>query len=105
MYGKGFFNYYKPGDIIFPNAVARYYSESVKMAYNRCENRIGKDIRKLYMIQCPFCGREANQDRYYAIPDLPINEEIDCIHCDNIFEVSHDTTLVLYEKEKTNDRK
>lgn len=79
--------------------------ESVKMTYNRCKNHLGKDLHKLYMIQYPFCGREANQDRYYVIPDLPINEEIDCIHCDNIFEVSHDTTLVLYEKEKTNDRK
>lgn len=105
MYGKGFFNYYKPGDIISQNAVARYYSESVKMTYNRCKNHLGKVLHKLYMIQYPFCGREANQDRYYVIPDLPINEEIDCIHCDSIFEVSHDTTLVLYEKEKTNDRK
>lgn len=96
---KDFFNYYNSGDVIYPNAVARYYSESVKMAYNRCENHIGKDLRKLYMIQCPFCGREANQDRYYAIPDLPINEEIGCIHCDNIFEVSHDNTIVIYEKE------
>lgn len=69
------------------------------------QNHLGKDLHKLYMIQYPFCGREANQDRYYVIPDLPINEEIDCIHCDNIFEVSHDTTLILYEKEKTNDRK
>ena len=101
---KDFFNYYKPGDIIFPNAVARYYSESVERAYHRCENHLGKDLRKLYIIRCPFCERKANQDRYYAIPDLPINEEIGCIHCDSIFKVSHETTLVLYEKEEINDR-
>lgn len=91
---------YKNGDIVYPSAIARFYKEPVCKAYKRCDERVGMDLKKMYMIRCPHCGQDADTKRYYAVVDIP-KEEIRCAQCDTLFiPNTENDALVLYEKVK-----
>lgn len=62
---ESFFAMYKSKDIVYPSAVARYFGINIKAAYEVCENRLNKDLRKLYMIKCPVCN--------CTLPDLVLH--------------------------------
>lgn len=94
---KDIFEMYKNGDIVYPSAIARFYKEPVCKAYKRCDERVGMDLKKMYMIRCPHCGRDADNKRYYAVVDLP-KDELGCVNCDSLFVPTDNDVFVLYEK-------
>lgn len=99
-----FLSMYKPQDIIYPTAVARHCHLSLKETYKQLHNFCNKtqEIRDLYMIQCPICGRLANQTRYYSLNDVKdIDTEIYCEHCENDFACHiEENVKVLFEKKE-----
>lgn len=97
---RDLFEMYKASDIVYPSVVARFYKEPIGDAYDRCDARVGKDLRKTYMVKCPHCGHYADTKRYYAVVDIP-KEEIRCAQCDTLFiPNTENDALVLYEKVK-----
>ena len=90
-----FFNRYKPKDIIYPGAVARHFSMTMKDAYELCQSRVGKDLRTLYMINCPVCNRTL-PGRYYAIPSIDIDYEYGCTNCDCEFTINLEENVAVY---------
>ena len=71
---ESFFALYKVKDIVYSSAVARYFGINIKAAYEVCENRLNKDLRKLYMIKCPVCNCTL-PDRFYSIVDIDRENE------------------------------
>lgn len=97
--GKDFFNMYKTGNIVYASAVARHFSELRRDAYLRCDKRVGKDLKKLYLVVCPYCHCLADNKRHEAIVDIQADEEINCCHCDSEFVLNaEEDVLVAYEK-------
>lgn len=97
---ESFFALYKAKDIVYPSAVARYFGIDIKAAYEICEDRIGKDLRKLYMIKCPVCNH-ALPDRFYSIVDIDRENEYVCNNCDTVFKNNLNKDIyVYYEKTK-----
>ena len=93
-----FFNQYKPKDIVYPNAIARHFGISLKEAYNLCQNRVGKDLRTLYMVKCPVCGC-ALHGRYYSITSIDTEYEFGCNNCGTEFVVNPENDItVFFEK-------
>lgn len=93
-----FFSKYKSKDIVYPNAVARYFGIFQKEAYEICKRR--QDLKPLYMISCPFCNHTLPM-RYYSIVDIDIDTDIEvgCTHCDYEFLPDTDRDIyVYYEK-------
>lgn len=68
---KDIFEMYKAGDIVYPSAVARFYKEPICKAYDKCNTRVNKDLRRMYMVRCPHCNYIADYKRYYAVVDVP----------------------------------
>lgn len=99
---ESFFAMYKPKNIVYPRAVARYFGIDIKAAYEICEDRIGKDLRKLYMVKCPVCNH-ALPDRFYSILDIDRDRdnEYGCTYCDTVFKINpNEDIYVYYEKTK-----
>lgn len=94
---KGIFEMYKKGDIVDPSVVARFYREPINEAFNRCNERVGKDLKKMYMIRCPFCSNNADDERHYAVADIP-KKDLCCVKCGCVFTPSKYNTFALYEK-------
>ena len=93
-----FFNQYKPKDIVYPNAIARHFGISLKEAYNLCHNRVGKDLRTLYMVKCPVCGCTLH-GRYYSITSIDTEYEFGCNNCGTEFVVNPENDItVFFEK-------
>lgn len=94
-----FLSQYKPGQIVYPRAVARCLNMTVKEAYKLCESKLEKDLKSIYMVRCPRCSHLL-ETRFYSIADIP--EEIGCHNCDHEFEINDDAmsdnVIVLYEK-------
>lgn len=97
---ESFFAMYKLKDIVYPSAVARYFGINIKAAYEVCENRLNKDLRKLYMIKCPVCNH-ALPDRFYSIVNIDRENEYGCNSCDTVFKINlNEDVNVYYEKTK-----
>lgn len=95
---KDIFETYKTGDIVYPSVVARFYKEPICKAYDKCNARVNKDLKRMYMVRCPHCNYIADYKRYYTVVDIP-KEEIGCLHCDTLFIPSIENDMfVLYEK-------
>lgn len=90
-----FFNHYKTKDIVYPGAVARHFGVSLQDAYNICQNRVGKDLKVLYMVKCPVCGHTL-PIRYYSIVSIDTEYEYGCINCDTEFIVNREKDVVVY---------
>lgn len=95
---ESFFALYKVKDIIYPSAVARYFGINIKAAYEVCENRLNKDLRKVYMIKCPVCNHTL-PGRFYSIVDIDRENEYRCNSCDTAINLNKDI-YVYYEKTK-----
>lgn len=95
-----FFKMYHKRDIVYPNAVARHFSISIKEAYEKCEEIKHKGIIKnLYMVRCPICNHSLPQ-RYYSIMRIDDTLEQGCTNCGNEFLPNLETDIfVYYEKE------
>ncbi len=97
---ESFFAMYKSKDIVYSSAVARYFGINIKAAYEVCENRLNKDLRKLYMIKCPVCNFTL-PDRFYSIVDIDRENEYVCNNCDTVFKINLNKDIyVYYEKTK-----
>lgn len=97
---ESFFALYKVKDIVYPSAVARYFGIDIKAAYEVCENRLNKDLRKVYIIKCPVCNRTL-PDRFYSIVDIDRENEYRCNNCDTVFKINLNKDIyVYYEKTK-----
>lgn len=97
---ESFFAMYKPKNIVYPSALAGYFGIDIKAAYEICEDRIGKDLRKLYMVKCPVCNCTL-PDRFYSIVDIDRENEYGCNSCDTIFKINLNKDIyVYYEKTK-----
>ena len=96
---NNFINMYKQGEIIYPSAVARHLSVSVKEVYQICDKE--STLHKIYLTCCPVCRRNVN--RYQAISDIPEYEN--CPYCDREFLTSKgfENAIVCYEKGELND--
>ena len=68
---------YKTGDIIVPNVVAKYFSLKLSDAYKICGNRLKKDLKILYTIQCPKC-KHILSEKYYSIVSIDIKNNYNC---------------------------
>lgn len=95
---KDFFDMYKRGDVVYASAVARYFFETRGDAYIRCDKRVGKDLKRIYLIVCPYCHCLADNERHEAVVDIEEGEEINCCHCDSEFEPNEEDVIVAYEK-------
>lgn len=95
---ESFFAMYKPKNIIYPSVVARYFGINIKSAYEVCENRLNKDLRKVYMIKCPVCNHTL-PGRFYSIVDIDRENEYRCNSCDTAINLNKDI-YVYYEKTK-----
>lgn len=97
-----FFNMYKKGNIIYPSAVARYFSISQKEAYNLCYNRLGQVFRRIYQIKCPRCNCIISSNKLYTDMLMGIdkeNNEVTCLKCDNEFKPDNINDIVVaFEK-------
>lgn len=94
--GKDIWDMYKPGEIVYPSAIARYYKIPVKKAEEQCKSRVGKALRELFLIHCPCCMHDASNMRFYKEDDIP--EEMSCIHCGEDFTVHAENICIVYEK-------
>lgn len=95
---ESFFAMYKPKNIVYPNAVARYFGVDIKAAYKICEDRISKDLRKLYMVKCPVCNHTL-PDRFHSIVDIDKENEYGCYNCGAVFNINpNEDIYVYYEK-------
>lgn len=90
-----FFNQYKQKDIVYPNAIARHFGISSKEAYSLCKNRVGKDLRTLYMVKCPVCNQTLH-GRYYSVASIDTEYEYGCTNCDTEFAVNTENDVVVY---------
>ena len=90
---------YKRGDIVYASAVARYFSETRGDAYLRCDKRVGNDLKRIYLVVCPYCHCLADNERHEDIVDIQADEEVNCCHCDSEFMLNaEEDVLVAYEK-------
>lgn len=96
-----FFNQYKPKNIVYPNTIARHFGISLKEAYNICQNRVGKDLRTLYMIKCPVCNQTL-PGRYYSIVSIDTEYEYGCLNCNTEFVVNPENDVVVYFEKMMN---
>lgn len=93
-----FFNMYKTGDIIIPNVVAKYFSLKLSDAYKICDNRLKKDLKILYTIQCPKC-KHILSEKYYSIVSIDIKNNYNCNNCNKKFLIIPNKDIkVYYEK-------
>ena len=90
-----FFNRYKPRDIVYPNAIARHFGMTLKEAYTLCQNRVGKDLKPLYMIKCPVCNQTLPA-RYDSILNIDNEYEYGCTNCDTEFKVNYEDDVMTY---------
>lgn len=98
---ESFIDKYKSKNIIYPDAVARYFNISLKKAYEELEKQKSsvKNIRNLYMIRCPACNNVANYERFYNSESIDTDNEIGCCHCDYEFLPDWENNITsLYEK-------
>lgn len=92
-----FFNLYKSKDIIYPRAVARHFNINLQEACIMCHERVGKDLRELYMIQCLVCSHTLSE-RFYAIQNINTDFEYGCNNCDTEFIANEKNIIVNFEK-------
>ena len=83
---ESFLSIYKPGNIIYPAAVARHLGISVADTYSKLDDyeKTHTDIQKIYLLRCPRCGMFL-AGRYKAIVDMYSESEVGCDHCDATF--------------------
>lgn len=56
---ESFLSIYKPGNIIYPAAIARHLGISVADTYSKLDDyeKMHNDIQKIYLLRCPKCGQ------------------------------------------------
>lgn len=88
-----FWNMYKPGEIVYPSAVMRYFHISQSKAREMCDKLVAEGkLMDLYILRCPCCGHDINQ-KFYSKRDIP--DDLYCEHCDTEFSgVVHDNDHV-----------
>lgn len=97
---ESFLSIYKPGNIIYPAAVARHLGISVAATYSKLDDyeKMHNDIQKIYLLRCPKCGQFL-AGRYPAIVDMYSKSEVVCDHCDSMFVPNPETDgYVVYLK-------
>lgn len=93
-----FFNMYEARDIVIPNVVAKYFNLKLNDAYKICDNRLKKDLKILYIIQCPKC-KHILPKKYYSIVSIDIKNNYNCNNCDEKFLIIPNKNIkVYYEK-------
>jgi len=95
---ESFLSIYKPGNIIYPAAIARHLGISVADTYSKLDDyeKMHNDIQK--MLRCPKCGQFL-AGRYQAIVDMYSKSEVVCDHCDSMFVPNPETDgYVVYLK-------
>lgn len=92
---KSFWDMYKPGGIVYPSAVMRYFHISQSKAREMCNKLVaaGK-LKDLYIIKCPCCGLDIKQ-RFYSANDVP--DDMYCEHCDTEFSGAVNDNDHVYE--------
>lgn len=95
---ESFLNTYKSKDIIYPNQIAKQLNISVKETYNLCENNVGKELKKVYLVRCPVCGNMLESYRYYAMGDIRRNIIYRCKNCGTEFKILLEDITTCYEK-------
>lgn len=97
---ESFLSIYKPGNIIYPAAIARHLGISVADTYSKLDDyeKMHNDIQKIYLLRCPKCGQFL-AGRYQAIVDMYSKSEVVCDHCDSMFVPNQETDgYVVYLK-------
>lgn len=97
---ESFLSIYKPGNIIYPVAVARHLGISVADTYSKLNDyeNTHNNIQKIYLLRCPRCGQFL-AGRYKAIVDMYSESEVGCDHCDATFVPNPETDgYVVYLK-------
>lgn len=97
---ESFLSIYKPGNIIYPAAVARHLGISVADTYSKLDDyeNTHNDIQKICLLRCPRCGMFL-AGRYKAIVDMYAKSEVVCDHCDSMFVPKPETDgCVVYLK-------
>lgn len=91
-----FLHLVKPGDYVFPDAVARYLRIPLVDTYLMLQKRT--DIKAVYSVRCPICQERIGIfESIEKIPDI-----VNCIKCDK--EITVNTTdnksnvYVCYQK-------
>lgn len=87
---------YKSGDIVFPRVVSNNIKINLEDTLKMLDER--DDLKKMYLVRCPYCNCIASMQRHYSLDEL--NEtETGCNHCDSVFVVNAEHNIdTMYEK-------
>lgn len=86
---------YRSNDWIYPDAIHRELSISVKDVYDILEICVDEGLVEQYLqIYCPICQRFTGN--FYKTA-LEIPEFVNCVHCDNEIENPMQHAIIIYK--------